>query len=551
MRGDRRQIQTAVLGSAESEDPLMLPLEAIELDAFRHRHQSDTFWCGVLLGGCGGQLNTKLYTDRVCHFAHNPGPADQPHVCGRRSHDVTSADHLYVKSAAAAWLRTRGTQADFAFTRPDGVPIGSVVDIQLQHKKLRVHLNQEVAPVWDAEHEPVLGKSVPVDQDTLIHRWYVHRIRLDSEGTTRRVRIGTQAFARDTEWFALDECKITDRGLSTPAVERIVHARSAPPSGRWAPGKKQDEPKQDVQAQKLLRRLLYARRTGSTNLAETVCHEITELAGVSSQLQERLDAARRSAFLWVEKEVESRRTLISRLNRAVADQKITKVKALHRTVKTATKVDRTVEEEEAIRIAAGFVAAAVLAATERLDALLEDIGRTPANTGRQLLEMKVQRLFQATAGIGDIGDIGEHRRAQLELWSERLRYVPFPPRAPSSLSRGEGTLLSHQKVGRKYWTKAPCPLCKADRGQQCVIYEGNRAGRVRGAPHAKRLVPIVEELQEQQKEHRGETRTVWQVYDVTCPVCGQESGAWCLTSGNPHHQRSKRAAEFTQRQEPR
>lgn len=35
VRGDRRQIQTAVLGSAESEDPLMLPLEAIELDAFR------------------------------------------------------------------------------------------------------------------------------------------------------------------------------------------------------------------------------------------------------------------------------------------------------------------------------------------------------------------------------------------------------------------------------------------------------------------------------------------------------------------------------------
>ncbi len=67
-----------------------------------------------------------------------------------------------------------------------------------------------------------------VDSDTLIDRWYVHRIRLDSEGTARRVRIGTEAFARPTEWFALDECEITDRGLSTPAVERIVQARSAP-----------------------------------------------------------------------------------------------------------------------------------------------------------------------------------------------------------------------------------------------------------------------------------------------------------------------------------
>jgi hypothetical protein len=66
---DRRQIQTAVLGSAGSEEPLMLPMEAIELDAFRHGYESDTFWCGTLLGGCGGQLTTKLYTDRACSLS--------------------------------------------------------------------------------------------------------------------------------------------------------------------------------------------------------------------------------------------------------------------------------------------------------------------------------------------------------------------------------------------------------------------------------------------------------------------------------------------------
>ncbi|MFI1284335.1 hypothetical protein ACH4U5_26915 [Streptomyces sp. NPDC020858] len=51
----------------------MLPLEAIELNAFRRRHEGDTFWCGLLLGGRGVQLTTKLYTDRACHFAHHPG----------------------------------------------------------------------------------------------------------------------------------------------------------------------------------------------------------------------------------------------------------------------------------------------------------------------------------------------------------------------------------------------------------------------------------------------------------------------------------------------
>ncbi|MFJ4428385.1 hypothetical protein [Streptomyces bobili] len=60
------------------------------------------------------------YTDRVCHFAHHPGPDGHPHVCGRRSRGVNSADHLYVKSEAAAWLRSRDLQADFEFARPPG-----------------------------------------------------------------------------------------------------------------------------------------------------------------------------------------------------------------------------------------------------------------------------------------------------------------------------------------------------------------------------------------------------------------------------------------------
>lgn len=66
---DKRRIQTAVLGDAASGMPLLLPLEAIEVDAFRREHAGDTFWRGLLLGGCGGQLTTKLYTDRVCSLS--------------------------------------------------------------------------------------------------------------------------------------------------------------------------------------------------------------------------------------------------------------------------------------------------------------------------------------------------------------------------------------------------------------------------------------------------------------------------------------------------
>ncbi len=86
-------------------------------------------------------LTTKLYTDRVCHFAHHPGPDGHPHLCGRRFRGVASADHLYMQSAARSWLRARGQEADFDFARPDGAAIGSVLDIRLKTRGLRVHLD--------------------------------------------------------------------------------------------------------------------------------------------------------------------------------------------------------------------------------------------------------------------------------------------------------------------------------------------------------------------------------------------------------------------------
>ncbi|MGW1784556.1 hypothetical protein ACWCQQ_36395 [Streptomyces sp. NPDC002143] len=87
-----------------------------------------------------------------------------------------------MKSQAAAWLRDRDLRADFEFVQPDGVPIGSVVDIRFPRGGLRVHLDQAVKPSWDQDGcEPVLGVSVPVDRDTLIGRWYVHRIRPDDQ----------------------------------------------------------------------------------------------------------------------------------------------------------------------------------------------------------------------------------------------------------------------------------------------------------------------------------------------------------------------------------
>ncbi|WP_035838628.1 hypothetical protein [Kitasatospora azatica] len=94
-----------------------------------------------------------------------------------------------------------------------------------------------MAPVWDDDTvEPVLGVSVPVDDETLVRRRFVHRVGFDSVGTTRHVRIGTQAFAQETEWFDLGECSMTPDGLRTPAVERIVRThRTGAPQSTWKP----------------------------------------------------------------------------------------------------------------------------------------------------------------------------------------------------------------------------------------------------------------------------------------------------------------------------
>ncbi|WP_334663523.1 hypothetical protein [Streptomyces cyaneofuscatus] len=55
-----------------------------------------------------------------------------------------------------------------------------------------MHPDQAVAPKWENAMEPALGTMVPVDRDTLVRRWFVHQIRLDSEGTVSPERIETE-----------------------------------------------------------------------------------------------------------------------------------------------------------------------------------------------------------------------------------------------------------------------------------------------------------------------------------------------------------------------
>ncbi|MFF8918842.1 hypothetical protein ACF08M_37440 [Streptomyces sp. NPDC015032] len=156
-----------------------------------------------------------------------------------------------MKAAAATWLHGRGEQARFDFAQSDGVPVGSVVDIHWRHGGLRVHLDQAVAPAWGED-----------------------RGVRTAHGVVRPGRV-----------------RVTERGLSTPAVERIVQVRSVPPPAKWATGKARKGPDTDARARGLLRRLADARKVESVVVVTRVCREIADLAGASQETQGELDAA--------------------------------------------------------------------------------------------------------------------------------------------------------------------------------------------------------------------------------------------------------------------
>ncbi|MFE4018541.1 hypothetical protein ACFXPZ_14120 [Streptomyces sp. NPDC059101] len=563
------------MGNADSDQPLVLPLEPIELDAFRQQHHRDSFWCGHLLGGCGGQLTTKLYTDRVCHFAHHPDPTGQPRTCERRARDVSSADHLYVKSAAAAWLRDRDDQPDFDFARPDGAPIGSVVDIRFKRRGLRVHLDQVVPPVWDeGDREPVLEVAVPVDRDTLIRRWYVHRIRLESKGTSRRVRIGTEAFARPTEWFALDECEMTERGLSTPAVEQIVRSRTTRPASPWTVGRTRKVPDADARARVLLRKLADARWVESVVVVTRVCCDISALTGVGDETQAQLAAAVSDAERWLERQAGARRKLFSRLEDAVAEGNTRKAGQLLMRANATASHDRT-EAESAIADSAAECLAAYArqrqaeAAAQRAEqeslrarqearrvrALLAKLERQGVGQPRKTMRKLVKELMFAAAGAGV--HVDAQQQQQIDLWKARVglskppaqvtRQAPAP--APiEHVPRSKRKPPLHELVERRSWFKEPCPRCLAAKDRSCLNDDGVGNRSLRQFPHDERLRPIVSE-RKPQVEHRMQRQRAqpsspapsWQVVDVACPDCKAAPGSRCRTpNGHPHQSRATR-----------
>ncbi|MFF7953978.1 competence protein CoiA family protein [Streptomyces griseorubiginosus] len=224
MSRDQRLVQTAVIGSAESEIPVLLPMRAERAREYRQTHADETFWCGQWLGGCRGRLTIKVPDGKVAHFAHVPGPGRV--TCHRTSVGVSGADHLFIKQQILAWLA--GLNIVTAARLPeDAERLGRELLFEPGgHGCLRLLLESDAAlPAAEEGTQLLLGPHVAHDPHQLTLHGYVLRVRCDTDGDARRVMIGTQLHGR-TEWHSLDACSLTPWGLSTPAVEEVRRLRT-------------------------------------------------------------------------------------------------------------------------------------------------------------------------------------------------------------------------------------------------------------------------------------------------------------------------------------
>ncbi len=438
-------------------------------------------------------------------------------------------------------------------------------------------------PVWDEDGmEPVLGMSVPVDRDTLIRRWYVHRVRLDSEGTSRRVRIGTEAFARPIEWFALDECEMTERGLSTPAVEQIVRSRSTRPASTWGTGRTVKVPPAQARAQTLLRKLDDARLVGSVVVVTRVRHEIAALTGVEGELEERLAAVVADADRWLQEQERARQELFHDLEQAVAGQEADVVRPLlvranaiashHRTEAetviadaAAACLDAQVRQRQAevatLRAAQAEVRARGEA--ERVKELLAALEGRGTGRSRRAMRETVKDLARAAAAAGPY--LEAHQRHQVETWrrhaegaralgqiARQKRSSPPPrearPKRTSPSQEQARTPPLYDKVGRRSWFTEGCPRCQAPKGRPCFNDDDSSGRDRRPLPHEERLELILStrsaRAQQPRRQPPSQMETAsptWRVEDVTCPECDAARGRNCATSnGHPHQRRKER-----------
>ena len=242
---DTRLVQTAVIGTKDSDQPVILPEEPYNLDQFRRHFQGKRFWCGTLLGGCGEELMTKRYETKVCHFAHFPDRTGLAPACHRVANGADSADHLFIKRDLTDWLKAQGVRVQ-AELRNLGTGPGDAVDFWLPStcQRLRFQLCLQDYRTWyRAEQELstsseqmdwIFGAEGPISANMVQRQGYALRVKCETHGSDRRVLVGVERTGRPVTWSSLDDCRLTSDGLVTPVLEELLSDGSVIQRGKGA-----------------------------------------------------------------------------------------------------------------------------------------------------------------------------------------------------------------------------------------------------------------------------------------------------------------------------
>jgi hypothetical protein len=140
---------------------------------------------------------------------------------------TASADHLYLKRDLTGWLGQQDLPALASLPEAAGLPVGSVVELELgAGGRLKAYLGN-VRPDWRNPALLLLGPGIEADFVAVAPCRYVNRFRYTTDGAQRRISVGTQTLAEGTQWFSLGQCRMTPEGLVTPLVERLLAERDA------------------------------------------------------------------------------------------------------------------------------------------------------------------------------------------------------------------------------------------------------------------------------------------------------------------------------------
>lgn len=393
-----------------------------------------------------------------------------------------------------------------------GDGLGEVAD----GARLTIHMNAAVRPDWDTQTAAriVVKAGVLLDRATLQRLSYVHRIRCDSHGTSRRVLIGTET-ARGTQWFTPEQCSLGPAGLMTPALENLPNRPIARLAGPQSEA--HDQPARiSPEVAHLLVRLATARQGRDITNTRKLINECDILLGRRTSVPAVLRQARDSAEQWL---LERSKEIVT-WNRKGKLVVLTGGGAKQETDRQARQAQKATEQRK-----------------------------------EYLAELKVALEHERFGDVrGLLRAISQLPDSDVPLTRAQIDFL----KGARSRVYGGGLGKLQDQVARKKWLQRHCPKCKAHPGQECFDEVPDSQPLRRFGGHDERLQLVIASREEaaarnQAQRHgvkasRGTTTEdlARSVSHVPCPTCKAPAGRPCPVPGS--HESCFQRAQSQRRQ---